>query len=271
MNREFTDIITLSASLLATGGTVYAALKSAVAAKAAEASANVSIDQFYDQLNEREKQEQERKKIERPILTPLSKEFNAQTDTIFRDWDNLDRRFSISDQYSAFSFEVFNTGKSFALDVHFSFELLDINTSIPDLSNEFIQIEKREDLIDDYSNESDDDNSKDKFYMDISEKEEQFYSYLIEPFEQFYPLVESGKSCKVNVHFYFILLNNIFLKYGTLVDEFSNNIPKLKLIINYKDQYDKPFESKYIVKLCNPNSYNNNNNHNGRISFELIS
>ncbi|MFP3892812.1 hypothetical protein U5N25_03775 [Exiguobacterium indicum] len=257
MNKEIVEIITLSASLLAAGGTVYAALKSSVAASAASKSASISKEQFEHQKEQFEYQiEQfnyqisEREKTERPILTPLSREFEVQTDTIFRDWDSLDRRFNkIGHDNSAFNFEVFNTGNTFALDVKFSFELLDTETSVPELNDEHIKIEKR---------------LEEEFYVEISENDEQSQLFSIEPFEHFFPLIESGKSREVNTHFYYILLNNIHLEYKTLID-----VPKLKLIITYKDQHETQFTSIYILKMSDLQSYDNHL-HSGRNSFELI-
>lgn len=243
MIKEITDFITLLASLLAAGGTVYAALKSSVAASAASKSASISKEQFEYQISEREK-------TERPILTPLSREFEVQTDTIFRDWDNLVRRDGkLYRDNSAFNFEVFNTGNTFALDVKLSFELLDTETSVPELNDEHIKIEKR---------------LEEEFYVEISENDEQSQLFSIEPFEHFLPLIESGKSREVNTHFYYILLNNIHLKYKTLID-----VPKLKVIITYKDQHETQFTSIYVLKMSDLRSYDYNL-HSGRNSFELI-
>ncbi|AHA31325.1 hypothetical protein [Exiguobacterium sp. MH3] len=254
MKKETMDIITL---LISSGGIVF----SAIAAGAAWRSATLSSRQLKEQ-----KKEQER--IEKPRLVPLNKLVIPHPISVLSDWKQpksadglvekkdgelVDLRFvELPTRFSNVKIPMLNAGKSFAIDVTYSLELVDGIKSIDEFHSAFSQLKLVSPNLKDYNPKMF------SFVVTDYDHEKEFTNsnteaFVIAPHFRHISLIESNKIEEIFVPSYFVVLCNIYLKefYANSLSEkpLKMKKPRIKLVIKYNDQYYKRHQDEYLMEL----------------------
>lgn len=241
MSTSLLNYITLGISFIAASASVLAAIKTASAAKAANLSANTSAEQLKTQISNQEK-------IERPRLVPLNVYVTPNTYNILSDWNNYENNTSFKDFtvfYSNLKIPIINTGKSFAIDVDYSFSLIG---EIPNYSSDNVKV-----------NFESEESTDDDLIFTVTEFKEKpvLKKFRVYSYTEYIPLIKSNEISEMYIPNYFVVLCNVYSKeYPNFAlgskdsqENNKNNRPKLRLVIRYKDQYDKRHIDEYVMEL----------------------
>ncbi|WP_214849034.1 hypothetical protein [Exiguobacterium sp. s138] len=242
MNEWFKNIIEVAAAV----GTLWAAIS-------ARQSAKTSAKQLDTQINEQEK-------VERPRIVPLNKQVSAEIPFPLVDWSRDDHgRLNLFVGYSKFSeftIPIINTGKSFALNVGYCYEIEGGIEAIEDKAYDDHYIigpsaEERIQKLDqfEFSIRAID-------YRNSAENRILFIAEVI-PYINYIPIVQSNATEQLQIPSYFVALSNVYLL-NCWDDRPDNELirPKLTLTIFYKDQFNNEHEDKFRMQLGGQMSQN---------------
>jgi len=220
------------------------------AAIAAQKSAKTSARQLNTQIKEQEK-------VERPRIVPLNKQILVEIPFPLVDWsrdaqDELNLFVGYS-KFSEFTIPVINTGKSFALNVGYYYELEGGIDAIKDK---------------DYDNHSIIGPSAEERMQDLDQFEFNIRAIDSRPspirwirfiaevvsYISYVPIVQSNATEQIQIPSYFVALSNVYLL--NCWDEEDSELinPKLILTIFYKDQFNNEHEDKFRMRLGNQKS-----------------
>lgn len=243
MSTSWIDFPTLAVSFIAAGASVWAAIKTASAAKAAMSSADTSAKQLKTQILNQEK-------VERPRLVPLNMYINTNTHRVLSDWSTDEDNNSFipfRTFYSNAKVPVLNAGKSFAIDIAYSFSLIGGTSAVLNYTSEYINV-----IFEPvYARQNDSRKARNNdFTFTIQELTE---SNILERFRarsytEYISLIKSGETSEMYIPNYFVALCNFYSKhYLDLPKEYPR--PQLRLVIEYKDQYEKRHVDEYVMEL----------------------
>jgi len=221
------------------------AVFTAIAAAAAAWSAWISRNQFKNQINRQKEQE-------RPRLVPLNQELYLSKSKEFIDmplvleWklSAIEKRSysEISDPMSQFSFPLVNTGKTFAIKVKVKYFLENgidvVNDFENDIANFRIKNPEFKQL------------GVDNFSFDLRQQKVLYPkgdfiedNFLVTPLEIRIPLIKSNETERIRIPMYFTVLSNLYIEKHQQVK------PKLRITIEYQDEYNEPYISIYRVEV----------------------
>jgi len=201
--------------------------------------------------NKQQSKEQieEQHRVERPRIIPLNKDIFLGSYRPSPSWTTKELEALPNDSYrydelSPFSFTLINTGKSFALKINLTFELI----------NGIDAIEEFEEENDKYNysltlNQPElKQHNPSVFSFNTLHKEKSYgeifiHNYTIDSFIQRLPLIKSNESCFVQLPKYFVELSNFYLV------GITQSKPKVKLTIQYTDQYSTHHTDSYIMQV----------------------
>lgn len=241
------DTLTLIVEIIAAIGTVYAAIKTAHAAEAARKSANISAEEFKNQVKEKER-------IERPRLVPLSHYVAPHPTDILSDWKTstvFDNTFTeFKTEFSNTKIPIINTGTSYALDIKYSFQLMgDPSTEIRSYSSDkvrsILNILNPRDIkfkVFDYDTQ----------YRDAVYGQTHCMEFKITNYDRYISLIQSNQTEELYIPSFFVVLCNLYSKeYSNIMSNEKEIMkrPRLRLIITYKDQYENEVLDDYIMEL----------------------
>lgn len=234
----------------------------AIAARAAWKSAEVSAQQLTDQ-------KQEQMRVERPRLVPLNKYFTPHPTEILSDWrtgTEINYIFTeFSSRYSNLKIPIINTGKSFAVDINYIFSLEGRIDAIQNFSS------GKSEVVVEFSREEESKlrliNSDtftfqvydyDSNYAKENDKRTKTYIFHVTPYERHISLIKSGETDELYIPNYFVVLCNIYLQEYHRGNHKQLNRPKLKLDIQYRDQYNEVHIDQYMMELSTKQFEGNN-------------
>lgn len=198
--------------------------------------------QSYEQIEEQHR-------VERPRIIPLNKDIFLSSFRPSPLWlaDNLESLPNDSYRYqelSDFNFTLINTGKSFALKIDLTFELINGIDAIEEFEEEKEQYK--------YSLTIDQPELKlhnpSVFSFSTLHKEKNsggiyVHHYTVDSFVQRVSLIKSNESHFVKLPKYFIELSNLHL-FGL-----TQSKPRVRLTIQYTDQYNTQHEDVYTMQV----------------------
>lgn len=232
---------------------ISSAIGAVWAAIAAQKSAKTSAKQLNTQIKEQEK-------VERPRIVPLNKQLSVEIPFPLVDWsrDDQDRLNSFVgySKFSEFTIPVINTGKSFALNVGYCYEIEGGINAIEDKTYDNHSIigpsaEERMQDLDQFEfsiKATNPRQSPRRWSMFIAE----VVSYI-----SYIPIVQSNETEQLQIPSYFVALSNVYLLNCWDKDENELINPKLILTIFYKDQFNNEHEDKFRMRLGNQMSLKN--------------
>ncbi|MFX4306573.1 hypothetical protein F8N00_14375 [Exiguobacterium sp. A1_3_1] len=189
-------------------------------------------------------QNEERHRIERPRLTPLNKDVYLDDFKPTPTWNAYDEKYEDMSyrqgELDSFYFNLINTGKSYALKIEVTFQLIGGIEAID-------EVKKRS-----YSVEIDDPDLKllnpETFTITVSyalnlDRPVSVSQYIIDSFKLRFPLVMSNESIRIYLPEYFVTLTNFYIL------KMIPNKPRLKMTIDYVDQYHEKHSDCFIVEL----------------------
>lgn len=224
--------------IIAAGGTLWAAIS-------ARQSAKTSSKQL-------ETQNKQQEKVERPRLIPLDKQFISEIPFPLVDWSRDDNgNLNTIEGYSKFSeftIPLINTGKSFALNVRYHYQIeggIDAieNKNYDDHSIIGPSVEERIQNLDSFefriraTDSRSSPGSRSTFYAEVV------------AFIENVPIVQSNETVQLKIPSYFVALSNVYLINNWDTEEHELINPKLILTIFYKDQYNNDHEEKFRMQL----------------------
>lgn len=217
------------------------------AAIAAQKSAKTSARQLNTQIKEQEK-------VERPRIVPLNKQILAEIPFPLVDWsrdaqDELNLFVGYS-KFSEFTIPVINTGKSFALNVGYCYEIEGGIHAIEDKTYDDHSIigpsaEDRMQNLDHFEF-----NIKASDFRPSYERWTNFIAEVV-PYISYIPIVQSNETEQIQIPSYFVALSNVYLLNCWDKDESELINPKLILTIFYKDQFNNEHQDKFRMRLGN--------------------
>lgn len=236
MNELIKGTIEISSAI----GAVWAAI-------AAQKSASTSAKQLNTQIKEQEK-------IERPRIAPLNKQLSVEIPFPLVDWSrNAQNELNLLVGYSKFSeftIPVINTGKSFALNVGYYYELEGGIDAIEDKAYDDHSIigpspeERMQDLEQfEFNIRAIDSRPSPNRWMQFIAEVVSYISYV--------PIIQSNATEQIQIPSYFVALSNVYLL--NCWDEKNSELinPKLILTFFYKDQFNNEHEDKFRMRLGN--------------------
>lgn len=243
-----------------------AAIASAIAAVFAGWSATISLNQFKAQTKEKEESE-------RPRLLPLNKNVMVPVESIFTDWDLKNHNIEpIKDKFVMVPIEMINTGKSFAVNIQYSFRLLNDLSTFEDFEEDYtLQFKKSNTGI--FTIYAKDIFEHVFFYGDGSYKVEKKgvnQEMNTIPYIRYIPLLKSEESKFLLVPNYFVLLTNHFAIQYSSLNENSVQLPRLSLRLQYSDQHQNEYIDIYEMTASTKQIQMSNHQYEGWIDFELI-
>lgn len=225
---------------------ILTAVATMLAAIYAGKSSRTSARQLNTQLKEQEK-------VERPRLVPLNKQVISEVPFVLADWvldfEGKMKRLRSRDKFSGYTIPIINTGKSFAIDIRYSYEIENGVHAIQSKSY-------RDHLI---VGPSPDEKMTDAslFTFDIKAMYTltdpgRYHTFTAEstPYIRYVPIIQSGEKAELLIPSYFVVLSNIYLKNYWEYEQHELIRPKLKLTIWYKDQYNQEHEDYFRVELA---------------------
>lgn len=238
-----TDIIALGTGIF-----------TAIAARAAWKSAKVSAQQLTDQ-------KEDQMKTERPRLVPLNQFVSPHPKEILSDWKtSTEIDYTFTDFYTNFSnvkIPIINTGKSFAIDINYSFSLEGGIEAIKTYSSEKTKISisrfpeeeaKIRMLQTDSFNIQVYDFDSDHARKDDNRVKTSFFH--IAPYKRHISLIKTNETDELYIPNYFVVLCNIYLQEYDYIEKHNELIrPKIRLNIQYKDQYNEIHTDQYMMEL----------------------
>jgi len=225
----------------------------AIAAVAAAWSAWISRSQFKNQIARQSEQE-------RPRIIPLNEDVYLNKSSEYVDMHLVyDWKLSPYDKhpytkffdfFSAFNFPIVNTGKSPALKINITYFLENGIDSINNIENDIVTVKINNPELKQLKT--------DVFSFDIKEQKTLSpkgdsinHNFIVTPSNFRVPLIKSGEIERIRLPFYFIVLNNLY------IDKHHKSKPKLRLNIEYEDEYHEIHKDLYRVELLshkpNPN------------------
>lgn len=268
MLNDWIQISTLVVAIIAAGASVWAAIATYGAAKAARDSADISAKQFKIQIDEQEK-------IERPRLVPLNHKISRIALHALDDWvdseNDSKKKLNGKEGFSEFTIPIINTGHSFALDVRYCFEIEGGIDAIRHLSYEKTFISEPN-IIEEYKEQG--------FFTFIMGEETEhitspgkvnnfFYAEVI-PKYSYISIIQSDVTSHISIPSYFVVLSNIFLMNFFVKREAEMLRPILRLTIEYKDQYNNQHSDIYRMSLSDKHISAKGSAIETWIDFELI-
>lgn len=232
--------------ILATGGTLWAAIS-------ARKSAQTSAKQLESQIKDQEK-------LERPRLVPLNKEILVEIPHPLVDWStNKENELNIikgKSRYSEFTVPIINTGKSFAINTKYCYEIEGGIHAIDSKSykdHSIIGPDPDELMLE-----------SEHFHFRVSAKDlrpsyNKWYLFMAEviPYLNSVPIVQSNSIEQLQIPSYFVALSNIYLLNFWHKEDSELIQPKLILTIYYKDQYNNEHMDKFRMQLGNQINHKN--------------
>lgn len=243
-----------------------AAIAAAVAAGFAGWSATVSNKQF-------EAQKREKEESERPRLLPVNKNISVEVASIFTDWDlNKINLTPIKDKFVKAPIEMINTGKSFAVNIEYSYRLLDNSSEFKDFDDEYsIKFIKSHDGILTISAKSAFENI---YYRtdgnDVFKNTNVRKDMNVIPYLRYHPLLKSEESAFLLVPNYFVVLTNHYIFQHSRLNEDGIKLPRLSLRIKYSDQLQNEYVDIYEMIASTKQIQTNDKRYEGWIDFHLL-
>lgn len=237
MIKEFVDNLLSNRSIevitaLATTGATFFAWRTTVTNK----------QQSKEQIEEQHR-------VERPRIIPLNKDLFLSESRPSPSWisDNSDPSPHDSYRYkelSYFNFTLINTGKSFALKIDLTFELIDGIDGV----EEFEESNSQNSYSLSFKQHELKQHNPSVFSFNVLHKDKnsgRIYvnDYTIDSFVQRISLIKSNESHYVQLPKYFIELSNFHL-FGLIQSK-----PRVKLTIQYTDQYSTHHTDTYIMQV----------------------
>lgn len=225
----------------------------AAAAVAAAWSAWISRSQFKNQTDRQKEQE-------RPRLVPLNEDvyLNKSEDFVDMhlayDWKlsphDKHTYTKKSDFFSGFSFPIVNAGKSLAVKVDITYFLENGIDAVEEIENETVALIITDPKLKQL--ETDVFSFDLKEYKNFSPKGDSIdNNFVVTPSNFRVSIIKSGETEQIRLPFYFVVLNNLYL------DKHQKAKPKLRLNIEYEDEYHEKHRDSYRVELLkhkpNPN------------------
>lgn len=241
---KFIEYATLAVTSISAIAAAWAAIATSSAAKSAKNSAQTSAKQLKTQI-------EGEAKIERPRLVPLNEKVSTRIYHIFSDWDIESNKrhsnFTANDSISRFSIPIINTGKSFAIDIRYSFFYYGGINGFNDYSNEEIILKLKNPQLKQIDAKSFEFHAS---HLRHSMIDEVTSTQLIDTKQkiEYISLIESHQLNQINLPKYFIVLCNAYLLKNEFIEQ-NMNLPTLKLLIKYKDQYNTVHKDTYIMRL----------------------
>lgn len=243
-----------------------AAIAAAVAAGFAGWSAKVSNNQF-------EAQKKEKEESERPRLLPVNKNISVKVASIFTDWDlNKPNLTPIKDKFVKAPIEIINTGKSFAVNIEYSYRLLDNISEFKNFDNEYsIKFIKSQNnnvtisAIDEFENIYFRDDGKKVIKNTGLRGDLRVFPYL-----RYHPLLKSEESTFLLVPNYFVLLTNHYIIQHSMLNEDGIKLPRLSLRLKYHDQLQNEYVDIYEMVASTKQIQTNKQRYEGWIDFQLV-
>jgi len=189
-------------------------------------------------------QNEEQHRIERPRLIPLNKDVYLNDFRPTPSWNSFEEVYYDDvyrqDEVDSFYFSLINTGKSFALKVEVSFELIGGITAIDEVNDANFYVNIDDPDLKQLNPES--------FTITISyfwtkDQPHSKLNYLIDLFLMRFPLVSSNDSIRIYLPGYFVTLTNFYIL------KMIPSKPRLKMKIDYIDQYHTKHSDSFIVEL----------------------
>lgn len=236
MNEWIKSIVEIAAAV----GTLWAA-------NSARQSAQTSAKQLNSQIKEQEK-------IERPRLFPLNKELSSEVPLPLADWvkdeNNKIKLLIGKSKFSDFTLPIINTGKSFAIDVRYSYEIEGGIHAIDDkdYDNHAIIGPSSEEKLQDAEFFSFTVKAIDSRY---SPERVNWLIADVVPYFRYIPIVQSNEIKQIQIPSYFVALSNIYLINCWYHNDSDLIRPKLILTIYYKDQYNNEHIDYFRMQLSN--------------------
>lgn len=217
----------------------------AIAAGAAAWSAWISKSQFKNQTDRQKEQE-------RPRPVPLNQELYLSKSKEFVDmplvfeWKLSPREkqpnSEISDPMSQFSFPLVNTGRTFAIKVKVTYLLENGIDAVNDFENDIANFKIKNP---EFKQLGTDTFSFDLQQQKVLHPKGNFIedSFLVTPLEIRIPLIKSDETERVRIPMYFTVLSNLY------IEKHHHSKPKLRITIEYQDEYSEPYTDIYRVEV----------------------
>lgn len=221
---------------------VLTALATVVATTLAWRTAAANKKQAKDQIDEQHR-------VERPRIIPLNRDMFLTNERPSPSW-TVDNGESLPDnsyrvrELSDFTFKLINAGKSFAIKIDLTFELVNGINSVREFNTD--ENKYRYSLKINQPELQDRNPSVFSFktFQDKNNPEQYKPSnYIVDPFVQRIPLLTSNDSYSVQIPNYFVELSNIQMFI------LKTEMPELKLTIQYIDQYHTQHTDTYKMKV----------------------
>lgn len=242
-----------------------AAIAAAIAAIFAGWSATISLNQFKAQTKEKEESD-------RPRLLPVNKNIIIEAESIFTDWD-LDKPnlTPIKDKFVKAPIEMINTGKSFAVNIEYSFRLLDnindFNNFDEDYTLNFIRSDNNFLTL----------SAKGTFESILYRENEDIIKNTnirrdmnMIPYVRYHPLLKSEEATLLLIPNYFVVLTNHFIiQYFRLNDDVVK-LPRLSLRLKYSDHHQNEYVDIYEMVASTKQIQTTDLKYEGWIDFQLM-
>lgn len=201
--------------------------------------------------NKKQNKEQfdEQHRVERPRIIPLNRDIFLTNNRPSPSWtiengESLPSNSYRVNELNDFTFMLINTGKSFAVKIDLTFELVNVINAVKKFDTE----------TDDYKYALTIDQSEPRgqnlgiFSFKVFHQEKTYGSdytsnYTIDPFVQRISLLKSNDSYAVQLPNYFVELSNIQMFI------LNKTMPEVKLTIQYTDQYHTQHTDIYTMKV----------------------
>lgn len=268
MCKNCMEIITLAVAIIAASATIWAAIATYLAAKAARDSADISAKQFQNQVNEQAK-------IERPRLVPLNQKVSTTVVQALSDWTNpssdSEKILNGKEGFSEYTIPLINAGNSFAIDIKYCFEIEGGMKAIKELVYENISIYKPT-LIEGSNHEE-------VFRFTVAERTNiltsqgalaNVFEAEVIPFFRSISIIQSNDTNEISIPSYFVVLSNIYLMNHLVKRESQLLRPILRLSISYKDQYNNEHIDTYRMQLVDKHIALKGSKIETWIDFEII-
>ncbi|WP_026829789.1 hypothetical protein [Exiguobacterium antarcticum] len=243
-----------------------AAIAAAIAAVFAGWSATISLNQFKAQTKEKEESD-------RPRLLPVNKNITVEVESIFTDWDlNKPNLTPIKDKFVKAPIEMINTGKSFAVNIEYSFRLLDDISDFEDFDEDYTLkfIKSDAGIFTIHAN----DTFEHIFYRengkDVIENRGVNKDMNTIPYTRYHSLLKSEESTFLLVPNYFVVLTNHFVLQYSMLNENIVKLPRLSLRLKYSDQHQNEYVDIYEMVSSKKHIQMIDSKYEGWIDFQLI-